>query len=100
MRVSGTAFLISGMHWRYDLRQEPDAGKPHVRIRAGGRPRGRFLPRHSSGKIGKRRVRQVVPAVPVVYRKNVVQNVQLACPEFYRRVQSLRSVKDVIVVVS
>ena len=25
-------------HWRYDLRQEPDAVILHVRIRAGGRP--------------------------------------------------------------
>jgi hypothetical protein len=34
------------LHRRYDPRQEPDAAIPHVRIRAGGRPRGRFLPRH------------------------------------------------------
>ena len=27
-------------HLRHDPRQEPDAGKPHVRIRAGGRPLG------------------------------------------------------------
>src|SRR5205807_2711891 len=37
--------ILSDAPWRYYLRQEPDAAIPHVRIRAGGRPRGRFLPR-------------------------------------------------------
>ena len=37
--------LILQRALRYYLRQEPDAVIPHVRIRAGGRPRGRFLPR-------------------------------------------------------
>ncbi len=36
------------LHRRHDPRQEPDAAIPHVRIRAGGRPRGRFLPRQVS----------------------------------------------------
>ena len=40
------SFSFSDAPWRYYLRQEPDAVMPHVRIRAGGRPRGRFLPRH------------------------------------------------------
>jgi hypothetical protein len=40
------SFSFSVAPWRYYLRQEPDAVMPHVRIRAGGRPRGRFLPRH------------------------------------------------------
>ena len=43
------SFLFSDAPWRYYLRQEPDAAIPHVRIRAGGRPRGRFLPRHVHG---------------------------------------------------
>ena len=41
------SFSFSVAPWRYYLRQEPDAVMPHVRIRAGGRPRGRFLPRQS-----------------------------------------------------
>jgi hypothetical protein len=32
------SFSFSDAPWRYDLRQEPDAAIPHVRIRAGGRP--------------------------------------------------------------
>ena len=40
------SFSFSVAPWRYYLRQEPDAVMLHVRIRAGGRPRGRFLPRH------------------------------------------------------
>ena len=39
------SFSFSVAPWRYYLRQEPDAVMLHVRIRAGGRPRGRFLPR-------------------------------------------------------
>jgi len=39
------SFSFSVAPWRYYLRQEPDAVMPHVRIRAGGRPQGRFLPR-------------------------------------------------------
>jgi hypothetical protein len=35
------SFSFSDAPWRYYLRQEPDAAIPHVRIRAGGRPRGR-----------------------------------------------------------
>ena len=48
------SFLFFYQHWRYDPRQEPDAAIPHVRIRAGGRPRGRFLPRQE--KVGLVRV--------------------------------------------
>ncbi len=40
------SFSFSNAPRRYYLRQEPDAAIPHVRIRAGGRPRGRSLPRH------------------------------------------------------
>ena len=32
------SFSFSVAPQRYDLRQEPDAVMPHVRIRAGGRP--------------------------------------------------------------
>ena len=39
------SFSFSVAPWRYYPRQEPDAVMLHVRIRAGGRPRGRFLPR-------------------------------------------------------
>ena len=46
MGVNVVIILFFYQHWRYDPRQEPDAAIPHVRIRAGGRPRGRFLPRH------------------------------------------------------
>jgi hypothetical protein len=46
MGVSIATILIPLLHRRYHPRQEPDAAIPHVRIRAGGRPRGRFLPRH------------------------------------------------------
>jgi hypothetical protein len=46
------SFSFSVASWRYYLRQEPDAVMLHVRIRAGGRPRGRFLPRHRSRKTG------------------------------------------------
>jgi hypothetical protein len=42
------SFSFSDAPWRYYLRQEPDAAIPHVRIRAGGRPRGRSLPRQGS----------------------------------------------------
>jgi len=42
------SFSFSDAPWRYYLRQEPDAAIPHVRIRAGGRPHGRSLPRQSS----------------------------------------------------
>jgi hypothetical protein len=45
MGVNVVIILFFYQHWRYDPRQEPDAAIPHVRIRAGGRPRGRFLPR-------------------------------------------------------
>ena len=48
MGVSGFVILIYRVPRRYDPRQEPDAVVPHVRICAGGRPRGRFLPRHQS----------------------------------------------------
>ena len=33
----------------FDLRQEPDAGKPHVRICAGGEEQSSSLPRPSAG---------------------------------------------------
>jgi hypothetical protein len=39
------SFLLFCQHWRYYPRQEPYAVILHVRIRAEGRPRGRFLPR-------------------------------------------------------
>ena len=39
------SFSISRVPWRYDLRQEPDAVIPLVRIRAGGCPKGWSLPR-------------------------------------------------------
>ena len=42
------SFSFSDAPWRYYLRQEPDAAIPHVRIRAGGRPHGRSLPRQGS----------------------------------------------------
>src|SRR6266545_6639422 len=46
MGVNVVIILLFCQHWRYYPRQEPDAVILHVRIRAGGRPRGRFLPRH------------------------------------------------------
>jgi hypothetical protein len=34
------SFSISRVPWRYDLRQEPDAAIPHVRICAGAARKG------------------------------------------------------------
>ena len=46
-------FLLFCQHWRYYPRQEPDAVILHVRIRAGGRPRGRSQSRHVQSPEGR-----------------------------------------------
>ena len=43
--AEGDASLSESTTDRYHLRQEPDAVIPHVRICAGGCPKGRSLPR-------------------------------------------------------
>ena len=45
------SFSISRVPWRYDLRQEPDAVIPLVRIRAGGLPE-RVVPTATASNFG------------------------------------------------
>ena len=44
-KTEGDASLTESTTNRYHLRQEPDGVIPQVRICAGGRPKGRSLPR-------------------------------------------------------
>jgi hypothetical protein len=46
---------MNGVRWRPSLRQEPDAGKPLVRIRGGGRAQARSLLRPRESRGGPRR---------------------------------------------